>query len=118
MKKYKVGIIGYGGFGQFVHYWWDKLENVEVVAVADPHAQGESSENFKVYRHWKELVDDPQIDIVSVVTPPSFHAEMACAAMRTNKHVLLEKPVATTDEDGQQILNTQKETGVVITVDH
>jgi predicted dehydrogenase len=118
MKKYKVGIIGYGGFGQFLHYWWDKLENVEVVAIADPHTLLDSSENFKVYRYWKDLVDDPQIDIVSVVTPPSFHAEMACAAMKANKHVLLEKPVATTDEDGQQILNTQKETGMVITVDH
>jgi predicted dehydrogenase len=35
MKKYKIGIIGYGGFGRFLHYWWAKLENVEVYAIAD-----------------------------------------------------------------------------------
>jgi predicted dehydrogenase len=117
MKKYKVGIIGYGGFGRFLHYWWAKLENVEVVAIADPNSSQQDA-NLKIYHNWEDLVNDPDIDIISIVTPPALHAEMACAAMRAGKHVLLEKPVAITNEGGQQILETQKETGKVITVDH
>jgi predicted dehydrogenase len=118
MKKYKVGIIGYGGFGRFLHHWWAKLENVEVVAVADPGGHFGNAGNCKTYRDWKKLVNDPEIEIVSIVTPPALHAEMACAAMQAGKHVLLEKPVAVTDESARQILEVQKQTGMVITVDH
>jgi len=118
MKKYKIGIIGYGGFGKFLHYWWEKLPNVEIVAIADPHKNFQSEENFVVYRDWKELIQDKNIDIVSIVTPPSLHAEMACEAMKAGKHVLLEKPVAISEEGALEIIETQKQTGKVITVDH
>ncbi|WP_394772875.1 Gfo/Idh/MocA family protein [Flavobacterium sp.] len=118
MKKYKVGIIGYGGFGKFLHHWWTKLENVEVVAVADSGGHSNHVENVTLYHDWKQLIDNPEIDIVSIVTPPGLHVEMACAAMKAGKHVLLEKPVAITDEGARQILETQKETGKIVTVDH
>lgn len=118
MKKYKIGIIGYGGFGRFLHHWWSRLENIEVTAIADsgehPHHVGSTT----LYHDWKQLLEDPIIDIVSIVTPPGMHAEMACAAMQAGKHVLLEKPVAITLEQAQAILATQKETGMIITVDH
>jgi hypothetical protein len=71
-----------------------------------------------LYNNWKELVNNADIDIVSIVTPPALHAEMACAAMKAGKHVLLEKPVAITEESAQLIIQTQIETGMVITVDH
>ena len=119
MKKYKVGIIGYGGFGMFLHHWWSKLENVEVVAVADSGKHpGHEVEGCKTYHDWTELINDEEIDIVSIVTPPNLHAEMACAAMKAGKHVLLEKPVALSEESAKKILQTQAETGKVITVDH
>lgn len=119
MKKYKIGIIGYGGFGKFLHHWWDKLENVEVVAIADSGKYPENNvENIKMHHDWNDLINDPEIDIVSIVTPPGLHAEMACAAMKKGKHVLLEKPVAITEQSARQILITQKETGMIITVNH
>lgn len=118
MKKYKIGIIGYGGFGKFLHHWWAKLDNIEVAAIADSGEHSNLAENVVRYQDWKQLIRDPQIDIVSIVTPPGFHAQMACAAMKAGKHVLLEKPVAISTEEAQQILDTQKETGMVITVDH
>jgi predicted dehydrogenase len=118
MKKYKVGIIGYGGFGKFLHHWWSKLENIEVVAVADSGHHSQHVENCKVYHDWKLLINDPDIEIVSIVTPPNLHVEMACEAMKAEKHVLLEKPVALSEEGAEEILKVQKETGMVITVDH
>ncbi|WP_164515318.1 Gfo/Idh/MocA family protein [Flavobacterium ustbae] len=118
MKKYKVGIIGYGGFGKFLHYWWSKIENVEVAAVADHGSHIQDAKNLKLYSNWEDLIADPEIDIVSIVTPPGLHAEMACAAMRAGKHVLLEKPISITEEEARQIVEMQKQTGRVITVDH
>ncbi|RYZ32821.1 MAG: Gfo/Idh/MocA family oxidoreductase, partial [Sphingobacteriales bacterium] len=56
--------------------------------------------------------------IVSIVTPPGLHAEMACAAMEAGKHVLLEKPVALDMESAKRIRETQARTGKVITVNH
>lgn len=118
MKKYKIGIIGYGGFGKFLHHWWAKLENVEIVAIADSGKHPHNVENCRNYHDWKDLINDAEIDIVSIVTPPSLHVEMACEAMKAGKHVLLEKPVAISEEGAQKILNVQKETGMIITVDH
>jgi predicted dehydrogenase len=118
MKKYRIGIIGYGGFGKFLHHWWDKLDNVEIVAISDYKLNGDDFENCKFYKSWKELINADEIDIVSIVTPPAFHVEMACATMRANKHVLLEKPIAITNEGAQEILQVQKETGKIIVVDH
>lgn len=118
MKKYKIGIIGYGGFGRFLHHWWEKLDNIEVVAVADYSESLRFEGNFTVYKNWEDLIKNPDIDIVSIVTPPSLHADMACAAMREGKHVVLEKPAAVTEEQAERILRVQAETGRVITVDH
>ena len=118
MKKYRIGIIGYGGFGRFLHHWWEKLENVEVVAIADSGKHPKQVDNCKNYHDWKELINDPDVDIVSIVTPPNLHVEMACEAMKAGKHVILEKPVAITDEGAQKNLGIQKETGMVITVNH
>jgi len=118
MRKYKIGIIGYGGFGKFLHYWWEKLPNVEIVAIADPHKNFPSQENYVIYRDWKELIQDENIDIISIVTPPGLHTEMACEAMKAGKHVLLEKPVAISEEGALEIIETQKQTGKIITVDH
>jgi len=118
MKKYNIGIIGYGGFGRFLHQWWDKLENVQVVAISDGSFDNQESGGLKHYKKWQDLLKDDQVDIVSIATPPAFHVEIACAAMRHNKHVLLEKPIALTNEGAQEILATQQETGMVITIDH
>lgn len=118
MEKYKIGIIGYGGFGKFLHHWWNQLENVTVQAVADSGQHHQHVENCRVYHNYKELLEDREIDIVSIVTPPELHAGMACEAMLAGKHVLLEKPAATSREDAERILEVQKQTGRSITVDH
>jgi len=118
MKTYKIGIIGYGGFGKFLHHWWNALDNVEVVAFSGGSTADIESQQAKHYDNWEELLKDDEIDIVSIATPPSLHVEMACAAMRNNKHVLLEKPVSLESQGVEEILRIQQETGMVITVNH
>lgn len=111
-------MIGYGGFGTFLHHWWAKMDNIEVAAIAYLEHPPENAGGCRTYDDWQDLLADKDIDIVSIATPPGLHAEMACAAMRAGKHVVLEKPAAVTEEGLRQLLETQQETGMAVTVNH
>ena len=116
MPILKLGIIGYGGFGAFIHQAWTQLDAIHVIAVADADTTRQP-EGVTFYASWQDLIADPHIDLVAIATPPSTHAEIACAAMQAGKHVLIEKPLATTHEDAQRILSVRDATGRLATVD-
>jgi predicted dehydrogenase len=116
-QVYKVGIIGYGGFGQFLHHHWQQLEEIEISAISDvyklPDQQG-----IHNYENWQDLVQDPDLDIVAVCTPPANHAEMACAALQNGKHVIIEKPIAITLVEAQKIVDISKIVNSYLCVDY
>jgi predicted dehydrogenase len=112
-----LGIIGYGGFGQFLHHAWKTLDEVNIIAVADLNQPETLDMDIQFYSNWRDLLTNPKIDTVSIVTPPSTHAEIACAAMEAGKHVLIEKPIATHRDDAQQILAVRDRTKRVAGVD-
>ena len=110
MTAHNVGIIGYGGFGKFLHNAWQKLEQIKVIAIADAIASRKPEGDIKFYTRWQDLVQNKNIEIVAVVTPPSTHAEIACAALQAGKHIFLEKPIAITIDDAKKIICTRDET--------
>lgn len=63
-----------------------RVENAQRVAA--------SQEIPEVYEDWRDLIESDTVDIVSVVTPPDLHAQMAVAALQAGKHVICEKPTA------------------------
>lgn len=114
--KKGIGIIGYGGFGEFIHKAWDEMGNAHVVAVCDS-APSRDPGGISFYRDVPGFLADEAIDIVSIATPPSTHKALAIEAMRRGKHVLIEKPLALTEADGLEIIRVSRETGRVATVD-
>ena len=116
-KKYNLGIIGFGGFGKFLYQAWSTLDSIEIVAVADLIQQESIDPTIKFFEKWEELLASDEIEIVSIATPPSTHAEIACAAMKSGKNVIIEKPMALSVEDARKIISTRDETGVNATVD-
>ncbi len=118
MKVHNVGIIGYGGFGQFLKNSWQELDNVRIIAVADEVESRNPGGDIKFYNRWEGLLKDKQVDIVSVATPPQSHAAIACAAMENQKCVLIEKPMATRIEDARRIIEIREKKGNVATVDY
>jgi hypothetical protein len=64
------------------------------------------------------VLDDPGIDTIDVATPNHLHAEVALAALRAGKDVLLEKPMATTVADCDALLAAERETGRLVSVGH
>lgn len=72
----------------------------------------------KAFRSYEEMLEDPEIEAVSICTANQFHAEMAIAALKAGKNVLCEKPMATSVEDAQKMIQAAKEAGRTLMVGH
>lgn len=58
----------------------------------------------EVHTDWQALIESPDVEIVSIVTPPHLHAEIACAALAAGKHVICEKPTALNTRQAEEML--------------
>jgi predicted dehydrogenase len=98
-KELRVGVVGTGRWAVRSHIpGWQRDERCTVVGVADQSldaakAAGEEFGIAKVAGDWHELVEDPDIDVIDVVTSDTGHFEVSMAALEAGKHVLCEKPV-------------------------
>lgn len=63
--------------------------------------------------NWEDIIRDPEIDIVDIAAPSIVHAKIAIAAAEAGKHVLCEKPLALTLEDGKQMLEAARKNNIV-----
>ncbi|WP_224999121.1 Gfo/Idh/MocA family protein [Cesiribacter sp. SM1] len=72
--------------------------------------------NVYNYENFDSIADNPDIDIVYVVLPNSMHAEYTIRAARAKKHVICEKPMATSVEDAQRMLDACRENGVGLAI--
>jgi len=101
----RVGIIGCGA-GRFHARRYAALEDVELVALAgldQDRCRGIADQYGipRLYRDYTELLAQPDIDGVSICVPNHLHAPMTIAALESGKHVLVEKPLATTVAEGE-----------------
>lgn len=123
-KKQKVGIIGCGGIANNKHLpALTALDYIEVVAFCDidedkakEAAETFGTEHAKIYTDYTELLKDKSLIAVHVCTPNKSHSEISIAAMKAGKHVLCEKPMAKTYEEAKAMVDTAKETGMVLTI--
>lgn len=72
----------------------------------------------KGYASYEELLANEEVDAVSVCTPNYLHASMAIAAANAGKHVLVEKPMACSAEEGEQMIEAARKNGVYLMVGH
>lgn len=104
MAKLRVGIIGTGSISHEHIQAYQKMDNVELVAFCDinPTQLNMMSEKYNVTETYTDLtamLAQAEIDAVSVCTWNSAHAECAIAALDAGKHVLCEKPMATSEAE-------------------
>lgn len=122
MKKIRWGVIGAGGIADRRTMPAMMLaENAELIAVMDINK--ELTEACKVKYNCKRAYDneaallaDPEIDAVYIASPVFLHAKQAMAAADAGKHILIEKPLAMTAEEGQQVADYCKQKGVKLAV--
>ena len=113
-----LGLIGPRGFGAFCTGAYHNAGVARVAAFAgrDPAVLAITAAQYGVphtYLDWREMLHDPSVEAVHIVTPPDKHAEMAIASLRAGKHVFVEKPLATTSFDAEAILSAAKVAGKV-----
>lgn len=119
-KNLRFGIVGCGMIANVHAQALRSLEGVILAGVAD--ARKESAEAFAekygiaVYENYESMLADGEIDAVCVCTPSGFHAENTLAALRAGKHVAVEKPIAMTAEEADEIIRTAKECEKLVTV--
>jgi len=111
--KLRCGVIGTGAIGIGHLLSLTSCPRAAAVAIAESNAQRakEATERFKIprsYNDFRELLDQPDIDAVTIATPNYLHAEIAIAALKARKHVLVEKPLATSAKDAARIIETAK----------
>lgn len=106
----RIGVIG-TGWGARVQTPLFRQAGLEVVAIAGHDRQKTARVAAELgliaYSDWRELIRS-DIDLVSVVTPPPFHLEMASAALAAGKHVISEKPTALDTAEAEQMLAAAK----------
>ncbi len=118
IEPVRIGLIGPRGFGAFCTGAYHDAQAARVVAFAGRDAANLSAlaAQYGVPRtdtDWREMLADPEVEIVHIVTPPDRHAEMAVAALDAGKHVFVEKPLATSNQDAQAILDAARRAGKV-----
>ncbi len=122
MSALGVGVIGAGTMGQRHADVFRQLPGVELVAVADvrPEAAQRVAEpsGARVYSDWRNLIADRDVAAVSVCTPDWLHRAPVVAAAEAGKHILLEKPLATTLADSKAMLAAVQRTEVTLLVGH
>jgi predicted dehydrogenase len=112
-ERLRCGVIGTGAFG------CDHLNSLQhcpkgtAVAIAENHPgrAKEAADRYKIgrsYSDYRDLLDQPDIDAVTVAVPNHLHAQVAVDALEARKHVLLEKPMATHAKDAHRIVETAR----------
>lgn len=119
-----VGIIGTGVIAEaHLRAYLALSDRCRVVALCDifPEKAQRLKEKYgleaaEVYGDYNEMLKRPDIDLVSVCTPPFTHLSASIACMRAGKHVLVEKPMALSLEECDEMIAVQKETNTYLGV--
>ena len=129
MTSLRIGLIGASGWMGKTHAYLFKAQSgvfgpdphvsVDVVADATEELAAAAAANYGVARstaNWREVVSDPAIDVVDIVTPNNLHHEMALAAIEAGKHVYCEKPLAIDSRQTFEMMKAAENRGVVTLV--
>ncbi|MFD9901632.1 Gfo/Idh/MocA family protein [Mesorhizobium sp. NPDC059025] len=112
-----VGIVGAGFWSKLVHIpSFQKLPGYDLVGIASGHranadATARETGIRKVYDSYRQLIEDPDIRLVDIVTPNHLHRKIAVAAMEAGKDVIVIKPLATNVADAGAILDAAAKRG-------
>ncbi|WP_415953941.1 Gfo/Idh/MocA family protein [Methanobrevibacter woesei] len=122
MKKINVGVIGVGAMGYNHARVYYRLEEANLVAVSDVSERtlNKVCEKYdaKGYSDYEDLLKDPEIEVVSVCVPTTHHHDVVMKAIEYGKHVLVEKPIAFSLEEAEEMIAAAKEKGVILGTGH
>ncbi len=119
----RVAVVGYGYWGPNLVRNVIERPDLELAALCerDPEraaAFSARTPGVQVHQELDVLLADPEVDAVLVATPPRTHHAVVRAALEAGKHVLVEKPLATTSADARDLIDVAEEQGLVLMPGH
>lgn len=120
----RVGVLGCGPIAQFAHLQsCTKAANAELYAICDaaPDLLARMAATHapqKTFADYDEMLADPDLEAVIVATSDAYHVPMSIKALQAGKHVLCEKPIGTSIEEGEALAAAVKASGKVLQVGH
>ena len=117
-----MGIIGAGVWADTHCKTYQLSPEAELIAICDliPEKAKALAGQYgakRVYTDYQEMLKDPEIDAVAVVTPDFAHKQPALDAAAAGKHILVEKPMATSAQDAVEMYEAAKKHGVILMPD-
>ncbi len=122
-KPVAIGIIGYGYWGPNLARNFNALSSARLVAVCDL-SETRIEHLRKVYPEaashadYREMLQDPKIDAVVIATPLKTHHALAKASLLAGKHVLIEKPMAGSSEECEELIALAEKADLTLMVGH
>ena len=119
----KLAVIGYGYWGPNIVRNFSGHQDCKVVAVCDKNPAALArvlgrNAGVRVLTDPDDIVTDPEIDAVAIVTPVSYHFELARKALENGKHVFVEKPFTATSAQAEELIDLAERRNLQIMVDH
>ena len=121
MKPIRVAIVGCGRISDLHQLGYRGRDDAKIVAVCDTHrarATGKAAawEVEKVYTDYRQVLEDRDIDLVELLTPHHLHCPMTVAACRAGKHVSVQKPMALSAAEADEMIEAAGAAGVTLRV--
>ncbi|MDL2409356.1 Gfo/Idh/MocA family oxidoreductase [Rhizobium calliandrae] len=123
-RRLRVGVLGCGPIAQFAHLEsCVKARNADLYAICDAAPDllarmGATYEPQKMFSDYDAMLADPNLEAVIVATSDAYHVPMSIKALEAGKHVLCEKPIGVSVEEGEQLAEAVKRSGKILQVGH
>jgi predicted dehydrogenase len=119
----KIGVVGYGYWGPNLVRNFAEGSETKVLGISDLKKDrlelaGRRHPGINLTADHRDLINDPEIDAIAISTPVSTHFDLAFEALRAGKHVLVEKPMTRTSEQGELLIEEADRRNLVLMVDH
>ncbi len=122
-QKIRAAVIGYGGAFNMGRLHANSMieAGMEFVAACDSDvertkAAGEEFPGIKTYTDYREMLKNPDIDLVTIILPHNLHAEASIACSEAGKHVVVEKPMCLSTEQADAMIDAAKKNNVLLSV--
>lgn len=114
-----IGLIGAGRHGsRYIQHLLHDLPGVSLAALCRKRMEERqpllSTTDIPVYGNYRDLIADPRVEAVVVVTPPSLFPEICLEAVRARKPILIEKPLAPTGREARAMVMAAEEAGLLL----
>jgi predicted dehydrogenase len=118
-----VAVIGYGYWGPNLVRNFANTDGARVISVSDLDSEKlalarRRHADVTVTTEFRDLLNDSRVDAIAIATPVHTHYELALAALRAGKHVMLEKPLAETSKQARHLIEEAERRNLILMVDH